>query len=183
MQRSVESVDYAVKEVGKQILHLYKQFAATKRILRMTGTGGEVELYYFDASEISADDIVFDTEYDRTPEQLKEEILSMLSLGLLRDKEGNLSDEMRAKILDALGYGSFENAKDISDLHIKKAEKENVRLAQTEIGVDDYDDHALHIGEHIRALLSGGENDIAIKERMMRHIRLHRQFINQMEEK
>lgn len=183
MQRSVESVDYAVKEVGKQILHLYKQFAATKRILRMTGTGGEVELHYFDASEISADDIVFDTEYDRTPEQLKEEILSMLSLGLLRDKEGNISDDMRAKILDALGYGSFENAKDVSGLHIKKAERENVRLAQTEVGVDDYDDHALHIGEHIRALLSGGENDAAVKDRMMRHISLHRQFINQMEEK
>lgn len=182
MQRSIENIDYAVKEIGKQILHLYKQFAATKRILRMTGTGGQVEVYYFDASEISADDIVFDTDYDRTPEQLKEEILSMLSLGLLQNEEGKLSNETRVKVLEALGYGSFENAKDISDLHMKKAEHENVQLMQTDVKADDYDDHTLHVGEHTRALLSGGEENAAFKQRTMRHINEHRRYLNQREE-
>ena len=86
MTMSVESVERAVKEAGKQILHLYKQFASAKRVLRMTGTGGDTELFYFDASDISADDVQFGTEYDRTPEQVKEEILNLLNLGLLDRK-------------------------------------------------------------------------------------------------
>ena len=174
MHQAVESVERAVKEVGKQILHLYKQFAAAKRLLRMTGTGGNTELYYFDASDISADDVVFETGYDRTPEETKEEILRLLSLGLLKDSEGNLSEETRNRILDALGYGSFENARDISRLHIAKAERENVLLAHEDTEVAEYDDHALHILEHLRFLLSGGERDAATKARVMRHLESHR---------
>lgn len=174
MHQAVESVERAVKEAGKQILHLYKQFAAAKRLLRMTGTGGHTELYYFDASDISADDVVFETGYDRTPEQVKEEILDLLSLGLLKDSEGNLSDETKNRILDALGYGSFENARDISRLHIAKAERENILLAQEDTEAAEYDDHALHILEHLRFLLSGGEEDAATKARVLRHLQSHR---------
>lgn len=174
MQMSVESVERAVKEVGRQILHLYKQFASARRLLRMTGTGGHTELFYFDASDISADDVQFDTEYDRSPEQIREDMLSLYSMGLLRDERGNLSDDTRNKLLEALGYGSFDNARDISALHIRKAERENVELAQRDVEADEYDDHALHLLEHTRALLSGGEEDEAIKGRILRHIQAHR---------
>lgn len=174
LQTSVESVERAVREAGRQILHLYKQFASAKRLLRMTGTGGHTELFYFDASDISADDVQFVSGYDRTPEQTREEILSLLSLGLLKDEGNGLSDDMRNKVLEALGYGSFENARDISALHLKKAETENVMLAQRDVQADDYDDHDLHITEHTRALLSGGERDSATKERILRHLESHR---------
>lgn len=174
MTMSVESVERAVKEAGKHILRLYKQFASSKRILRMTGTGGSTELYYFDASDISADDVSFETEYDRTPQEKKEDMLHLLSLGLLKDGEGKLSDDTRNKVLDALGYGSLENARDITNLHLKKAERENILLAQQDVEADEYDDHALHITEHTRALLSGGEENKATKERIMRHLSSHR---------
>ena len=174
MHMTVESVERAVKEAGKQILHLYKQFAHTRRLLRMTGISGETELYYFDASDISADDVEFETGYDRTPEQVKEDILNLLSLGLLKDSEGNISDEVKSRVLDALGYGSLENARDISYLHVRKAERENVLLAQGEVEADEYDDHAVHRAEHLRALLSGGEENAATKARIVRHLESHR---------
>ncbi len=174
MQMSVESVERAIKEAGKQILHLYKQFASAQRLVRMTGTGGNTELFYFSASDISADDVQFDTEYERTPEQKREDILYLLDLGLLRNGEGELSDETRNRVLDALGFGSLENARDISRLHLKKAERENVLLAQGDVEADEYDDHALHIAEHTRALLSGAEEDAAVKARIMRHLESHR---------
>ncbi len=174
MHMSVESVERAVKEAGKQILHLYKQFAATKRLLRMTGTGGRAELYYFSSSDISADDVQFETGYDRTPEQEREELLNLLSLGLLKDEKGNFTDDTRNRVLDALGYGSFANARDVSHLHARKAERENVLLAQRDVEADDYDDHGVHIAEHVRALLSGGEEIQAAKERFLRHLQSHR---------
>ena len=174
MQASVESVERAVRAAGKQILHLYKQFAANKRLLRMTGEGGETEVYYFDRSDISADDVEFLTEYDRTPAEVKEEILSLFQAGLLTDGEGKLSDDTRNKILDAFGYGSLENARDITHLHLRKAERENIDLRERGVEPDEYDDHAVHIIEHTRALLSGGESDEIIKARLAAHIRAHR---------
>ncbi len=174
MQMSVESVERAAKETAKQILHLYKQFASSRRLLRMTGSGGESEIYYFDASEISADDVQFEAGYERSGEQLKEDLLKLFSLGLLHDKDGNLSDDTRNKVLDALGYGSLESARDISQLHIRKAEHENIALTEKDVEADDYDDHALHIVEHTRALLSGAENSPAVKERLQKHILSHR---------
>ncbi len=174
MQASVESVERAVRAAGKQILHLYKQFAANKRLLRMTGEGGETEVYYFDRSDISADDVEFLTEYDRTPAEVKEEILSLFQAGLLTDGEGKLSDDTRNKILDAFGYGSLENARDITHLHLRKAERENIDLRERDVEPDEYDDHAVHITEHTRALLSGGESDETIKARLAAHIRAHR---------
>ena len=176
MQTSAESVERAVRAAGKQILHLYKQFATSRRLLRMTGEGGETELYYFDRSDISADDVEFLTEYDRTPAEVKEEILSLFRAGLLQDGAGNLSDETRNKILDAFGYGSFENARDITHLHLRKAERENIVLREQTVLPEAYDDHALHIREHTRALLSGGENDGAVKERIAAHIAAHREL-------
>ena len=107
-------------------------------------------------------------------EEKKEDMLHLLSLGLLKDGEGKLSDDTRNKVLDALGYGSLENARDITNLHLKKAERENILLAQQDVEADEYDDHALHITEHTRALLSGGEENKATKERIMRHLSSHR---------
>lgn len=181
MEMSVESVQRAVREVGKQVLHLYKQFAAARRLLRMTGTGGRVELAYFDASDISADDVVFETGYEVTPERIKEETLQMLSLGLFGDGS-HLTAEARNRILESLGYATFESARDISKLHLRKAERENLLLREGEVGAAEYDDHELHIVEHTRALLSGGEEDEALRARTERHIALHKQFLRRNEE-
>ena len=180
MHMSVESVERAVKEAGKQILHLYRQFASVPRVLRMTGTGGYAELVSFQGSDISSDDVQFEAGYDTTPEQKKEEIVTLFQMGLLKENDGNMTDDTRNKVLDALGYGSFENARDISRLHLRKAEKENVQLARQDVEVDRYDDHDLHITEHIRALLSGGENDEAVKERTLRHLAKHREFLGRV---
>lgn len=174
MHMSVESVERAIKEAGKQILHLYKQFAATKRLLRMTGSGGRAELFYFDASDISADDIEFETGYEKSPDEIREDIFKLFELGLLKDEKEGFSDAMRNKLLDALGYGSFENARDISDLHLKKAERENIELKERDVDADGYDDHGLHIAEHTRALLSGGEEDGEFEQRLLRHLSAHR---------
>ena len=175
MQMSVESVERAVRETGKQILHLYKQFAGARRVLRMTGTGGDTELVAFSQSDISADDVQFEPGYERTPEQKREDILSLLSLGLLQGENGTLSDDTRNRVLEALGFGSFENARDISHLHLKKAERENLALAQRDVEADEYDDHALHRTEHVRALLSGAEHDDKVRGRILRHLASHRE--------
>lgn len=111
---TAENIRTAVKNVAKQILRLYKQFAAQTRISRCVGESGEAELVYWKASDISCDDVVFDTENElnSTPAANRNLMFELLRMGLLHDENGKLSDETRFKILDSLGFGGFGSATD-----------------------------------------------------------------------
>lgn len=80
--------------------------------------------------------------------------------------------------MEAFGYGTYENARDISALHIAKAGEENLEMKEADVAVDEYDDHALHEVEHVRYLLSAEykkTKDAAVKERIVKHIAAHKE--------
>ena len=179
MSATIHNVEWAIKEVGKQILRLYKQFAGTARLMTFTGENKRTQIYYFNAADLSLTDIQFETKELSSPEEKREVILKLYEAGILSDDDGKVSMENKNRILEAFGFGSFENAKDISALHIAKAGEENLDLKSREINPDVYDDHALHITEHTRFLLSAEFKKLADKEqvktRFLQHIALHKQ--------
>ena len=61
------------------------------------------------------------------------------------DEDGKVSKANKERILEAFGFGGYENAKDISALHSAKASEENIQMKSETKKVDEYDDHALHI--------------------------------------
>lgn len=168
----------ALKRVGRQILRLYRQFGGTARLMTMTGENKKVQTYYFNASKLSVNDIRFESQDTMSPEEKKATLLKLYDAGLLTDKDGKLSAENKNRILEAFGFGSYENAKDISALHIGKAEEENLSLKFDELAPDWYDDHDLHVTEHIRYLLSAEFKKLAdgeaVKARFYRHIAAHK---------
>lgn len=177
---TADNIRNAVRELGKQILRLYKQFAIGRRLKRIAGENGEVEMFYFTASDISCDDLVFDTENEliETPSNRKTMVLELLKLGLLTDENGKFSSRTKTKILEILGFGNWENSRDIDELHLKKAMRENQRLCAEQILPDMIDNHLIHIEEHVKYILSS-EFDLKpeIKEKYTEHINRHRQFI------
>ena len=178
---TTENLSEAVKEIGRQILRLYKQFAGSARLLRLTGENKKTEVYYFNAGELSADDILFDTVENVTPEERRETIMTLLNAGLFSDREGKLTEDNKHRILEAFGYGSYENVKDISSLHLNKASEENRSLLKEDVAADSYDDHELHILEHTRFLLSGEfkkKSGAETKERFCRHMAEHEKMKN-----
>lgn len=176
---TAENVRRAVREMGRMILRLYRQFATDERTVRAGGEGKEVELYYFKGSDITSDDVVFDTENEMsfTPAQKKSMVFDLLNAGLLADENGRTDNRMRAKILEILGFGGLESAQDLTALHRAKAAEENLKLAKEGMPADEYDDHAVHVAEHTRFLI-GGEfrevKDDGAKARFVAHIRMHR---------
>lgn len=176
MSVTAECIRTAVKQICTIIIRLCKQFATTKRVAEIMGEDGTLELYYWDKSDISSDNVVLDTtnELAETPAQRKNNVLELYRNGLLFDEDGKLSNRMRLKILEALGFGVFEVAEDMSTLHIKRAQKENLKLEQ--IAPLEIDDHQLHIAEHIKFLLSE-ESDNCDSEHIRaidEHIRAHK---------
>lgn len=175
-----ENVRSAIRETAKHMIRLFKQFATSTRLLRTAGEQGKVELYYFNSSDLGSDDVVFDTESELsyTPAQKKSAVYELIDAGLLTDDTGKLSERTKAKLLEILGFGSIDNTLDIESLHINKADEENLSGFKKPNGVDEYDDHELHIAEHTRFLLSaeseGVRKNPETKKNALEHLRAHK---------
>lgn len=184
---SAEEVKNSAKEIAKQILRLYKQYATMPHTSRIVGDNGTVELFYWKSSDINSEEVVFETENElnETLAQKRSMIFEILNSGLLHDEDGKLSNSMRSKVLEQLGFGIWENSHDMKALQSNNASKENLQLLEfNDIGLPtEVDDHDLHINEHIAFLLS---NEFSKKtkinhdlfEKMLNHIREHKKYKN-----
>lgn len=178
---TAENIRQAVKQIGEKIIRLYKQFATTKRLSQMTDENGDLEVYYWTGADLSSDDVVLDTvnELTQSAAQRQNVLLELYSKGLLNDENGKLPARMKTKILDSLGFASWETVHDISLLHTKKAAKENLSIKELEPPLE-VDDHNLHIEEHTRFLISSEVNkfDEEHKNKILNHIKEHKKLQN-----
>ena len=180
LSATIACIERAMKEIGRQILRLYRQFAGTARLMTLTGENKKTQAYYFNASKLDVNDIQFEPNEASSPEDKRATLLELYNAGLLSDEEGKISKENKNRILEAFGFGSYENAKDISSLHIAKASEENLDMKMEEVEVDVYDDHAVHITEHTRFLLSEEfkrmKEKSPVKARVVAHIKAHEEM-------
>jgi predicted choloylglycine hydrolase len=79
-----------------------------------------------------------------------------------------------------MGFGSLDNANDLTNLHISKANAENLDIAKKEVVAEEFDDHDIHILEHTRFLLSGSSELLKgnTKEKLVKHLREHKAMKN-----
>ncbi len=177
------SIQRAMKEIGKQILRLYRQFAGSARLMTLTGENKKTQVYYFNAGDLAVNDVQFQAQDASTPEEKQAVLLRLYEAGVLTDGDGKLTTESKNRILEAFGFGSFENARDISALHIAKAGEENLLMKERDVDCDSYDDHALHITEHTRFLLSAefkkSSNSKDLKGRYTAHLNEHKNALKE----
>ena len=176
-----DSLRACVREVGRHILRLYKQFATSTRIKRIAGENGDVEMRAFCANDLTNDDLVFDTanELEDTTAGRKSMILELLNMGLLSDDNGMLTARTKTRIFDLLGFGNWEDSRDIDELHLKKAQRENNDLIKKSVVPDSVDKHSLHIDEHTKMLITKSVSENAkLKARVLEHINSHKELQN-----
>lgn len=176
---TADSLRNCVKGVGKQILKLYKQFATAPRIKRIAGENSEVEMRAFSANDLTDDDLVFDTsnELEDTNAGRKAMVLELLKLGLLADENGEMSARTKTRIFDILGFGNWEDSRDIDELHLKKAQRENAELLKKPVVPDSVDNHILHIDEHTKLFITKSvAQNAAQKARVLEHINNHKEL-------
>lgn len=186
LSSTADEIKYCIKNMASQILKLYKQFATTKRISKVIGKDGAIEMFYFQNSDITSDDVVFQTENEigETKAQKRSMIFELLKAGLLYDEKGQMSTRNKAKTLEMLGFGMWDSQYDLEELHMKKAGKENLGLiveGQIKFPLE-IDNHSLHIDEHIAFMLSEEfykslAKNSKLEEIMLEHIRKHKEFL------
>ncbi len=187
MLSSSEEIKSSAKEMAKHILRLYKQFAIREHTARLVGDNGAIELFYWKGSDINSEEVVFETENElnETLAQKRSMIFEILNSGLLADENGKLSNSMRTKVLEQLGFGIWDNSQDINSLQTSSAGRENIAFmtGKGNLIPRDIDDHNLHINEHTAFMLGTEfervkQKDKNIETRMMEHIRNHKKFLN-----
>ena len=153
--------------------------------MTLTGEDKKTQVHYFNAAELAVNDVQFETQDASSPEEKRATLLKLYEAGLLCGEDGKLSPENKNRILEAFGFGGYENAKDISALHVSKANEENLDMNGGEVTVDEYDDHSIHIAEHTRYLLSAEwkrkSNKEKLKQRYLAHIKAHKEAIKKEE--
>lgn len=173
---TADSLRESIKRISKQVLRLYRQFAKVPRVKRITGDNGDVEIASFCAGNIDSEDIVFDTisDIEDTLSARRAMVYDLLKLGLFADENGKLNASTKARLFEILGFGNWEDGRSNDEIHRKKALKENMELEKKDVPVDVYDDHALHIAEHVRMCVSTKcVSDKAVRDRVANHIAKH----------
>lgn len=170
-------------EVVQQWLRLYKQFAKTPRLLRITEGNNDTMILDWQASDITTDDIVLENEsiLTTTLAQRRQMVYDLMNAGVFNNPQtGMLDDQMRSKILEMLQFGNWEQGTNTTDLHISRAQRENNRLrTKSMIPVIRWsDDHLLHIAEHTKETLSADYEDQMmdnpqIDQVMQMHVQQH----------
>ncbi|MBQ9791594.1 MAG: hypothetical protein IJW28_03305 [Clostridia bacterium] len=184
-----EEIINATKDIAKMTLRLYKQFATLPHTSRIIGDDGGVEMFYWQGSDIESEDVVLETENEinQTLAQKRSFVFELLRSGLLYDENGKLSNSMRIKVLEQLGFGVWNVEQDMKSLQIDSASKENTHLVDSgKIDIPlEIDDHSIHINEHISFMLSKEFEKSKykdIKELMLNHIRAHKEFLSVTED-
>lgn len=178
---TTDSIKSAIKNVAKHILRLYRQFATLPRLMKVVGDSGEMEVVYFKSSDISSDDVQFDTDNEShdTISQRRDMIYTLLDKGLLQDENGHISNSLKCKILESIGFGVWDNVVDLNELQAKNADIENTWLSENlVVDIKEIDDHELHLNQHIAFMLKTLYNtmnfDKEVEKKFLAHINAHK---------
>ena len=171
------SLRECVKQVCYFILRAFKQFAGEKRFMRLAGDNGAMQLKCFSGSDLTADDLMFETdnELNDTLANRRNMVLELVRLGILDGKEGKLSERNKSRVLELLGFGNWESAADLADCQRDAAIRENAQAREKGVCPDitDVDDDQIHEEEHTKALLSDGLSQRGRKA-LEKHVAAHK---------
>ena len=111
-----------MRSLAKIWLRLYKQFAGSARIDRVVGANGQVSALYWKASQITSDDVVHETENElsQSLSQRRQMIFDLIARGIFTSPQGGLSERTKARLLNMLGLGDWENAADMTGSVFKR---------------------------------------------------------------
>ncbi len=182
LSSTAEEIKNAVKQIGKYSLRLYKQYASALRLVKTVCDNGSVEIKYFTSSDLTSDDIVFETENQLSDSVANRRgiVTDLLKMGLLHDKNEKLSESTKVKVLEMMGMGNWESARDLSQLHRAKAQRENLEAGKNDLPLE-IDDHEIHIDVHIAYCISGEAEKEGRLEIMLAHIAVHKEMAKRSE--
>lgn len=107
---TLDEIRTAVKQVAKQILRLYKQFAVMPRLVKLSDNKS---VAYFKNSDLGLDDVQFvsDSILNSSLNSQRTQLLELINSGALKRSDGSIDEEVKSKILSLFGLQLDEDKK------------------------------------------------------------------------
>ena len=146
----------AVKKLAVLWLEIYKRYATTLRILNYVGTNNIGKALVWSSEDIESYDVDYMTENEllMSEDAQRENFLNAYNMGLFTDSNGVIPERVKLKALEAMKIGNYTDLMSINTLQIQAAQRENAFFERGVIPkVSEFDDHTIHIEEHMRYIL------------------------------
>ncbi len=174
---TAERIRKSFLKIAKFSLRLYSQFLAGIMVVKYKDKNDKKHVYYVDKNAVSSDEVYFERENQMffSEEVKRETVLKLLDGGLLTDEDGVLRQTVKEKVLEILGYSDLASQKGLSILQEEKAKNENIKIRKLGAPIEEIDDDAIHIDEHLRYVFAEyDELTEEEKQRLFAHIKAHK---------
>lgn len=181
-----ENIRNCYVNVAKQVVRLFAQFLSGMRAVKYYDAFNKARISYASRESVRSDDVYDngDNAFMYSQTQKKELIYKLYNSGLLFDEKGTVKSGIKSKVLEMMGYEDLDDKKGLSRLHEEKAQMENEKMRSGDIDVEEIDDDEIHISEHVKYALSEyAEFSDQLKERYFKHVRAHKDRLNQKQTK
>lgn len=149
-----ESIRFAVQNMARMWLHIYKQYAKTKRIINILGTNDANSAIWWSSEDITSYDVSFTTENElvTSEKQQQENVMNAMSLNLFSDATGKTPENIKAMLLDSMLKSDYTKQMSITQADLQQARGEVTFFELKGIvpEISEFDNHTIHIEEHKR---------------------------------
>ena len=177
----------AVRRLAILWLEIYKKYATTHRIINYVGGNNIGKAIVWNSEDINSYDVDYVTENEllMSEDVQKQRFFDAYNMGLFTDAEGRIPERVKQKALEYMKCGNYADIMSINQLQIQSAQRENVFFENGVLPeVSDFDEHEIHIEEHLRYVLQMDFQLLKKKkpeyaEALENHLRQHKAIVEQ----
>ncbi len=151
-----DHIRFAVKNLGKLWLNIYKKYAVTPRIISYVGSNNIAKALTWSKEDIESTDVEFTAENEllHSEELQKQKFLELLQMGMFTDENGRIPERVKAKAREIAKIGDFSSLLSIDELQLQAANRENYLFNEGVLPkMSEFDNHLIHAEEHERYIL------------------------------
>ena len=152
-----DNIRDACLAVAKMWLSIYKRYAHGYRVIEAVGKSDSGRVTSWCRDDITSFDVYVTNENELRESEAaqKQRFMEALGAGLFTDSNGQISRRFKARAIEAMKLGSYDDISNIDELQAQNARNENSDFVSGILpAIGDFDDHELHFEEHLRFALS-----------------------------
>lgn len=177
-----DNIRDGVIKVARLWLSIFKRYASGYRVISVCSKNDTSRVAVWHKDDITSFDVYFENENELRESEAEQRarFLEAFNAGLFASSDGSIDRRFKARAIEAMKLGSYDDISSIDDLQMQNARNENSDFVCgifPELG--DFDDHELHLDEHIRFALGADYKVLKKKfpdyaKALSRHIDEHR---------
>lgn len=179
----------SIRKLAILWLEIYKIYATTRRIINYVGTNNIAKAIVWNSEDINSYDVEYVTENEllMSEDMQKQRFMEFYNMGLFTDDDGRIPMRVKLRAMEYGKIGNYTDMLNINLLQMQYAQRENVFFENGVVPeVSDFDEHEIHIEEHLRYILQMDFQMLKMKkpdyaQALEEHLRQHKQIVEQKE--